>query len=141
MPSLIDGGGETSEAAAPMPPEQATPPRPVAVVTGGSSGIGKAFVAALHSLSKSLRRQLAPLDITVTEVAPPVVDTPAVAHRQVPKMPAEKVIALALAAASKGVAEVYPGRARWLPLLLRIVPSVGEAWWREPESAALRGRP
>lgn len=89
--------------------------------------IYSASKAALHSLSKSLRRQLAPLNITVTEVAPPVVDTPAVAHRPVPKMPAEKVVELALAAASKGVNEVYPGQTRWLPLLLRIAPSFAEA--------------
>lgn len=89
--------------------------------------IYSASKAALHSLSKSLRRQLAPLGISVTEIVPPVVDTPAVAHRQVPKMAAERVVELALAAASKGASEVYPGQARWLPLLLRIAPSFAEA--------------
>ncbi len=88
--------------------------------------IYSASKAALHSLSKSLRRQLAPLNITVTEVAPPVVDTPAVAHRSVPKMSAKDVAEQALAAASKGVKEVYPGQARLLPLLLRIAPSFAE---------------
>ncbi|MBV8240141.1 MAG: SDR family NAD(P)-dependent oxidoreductase [Hyphomicrobiales bacterium] len=85
--------------------------------------IYSASKAALHSLSKSLRRQLAPLNITVTEVAPPAVDTPSTAHRKVPKMAARDVVAEALAAASRGVKEVYPGGARWLPLLLRIAPS------------------
>jgi uncharacterized oxidoreductase len=48
--------------------------------------ICSAAKAALHSLSKSLRRQLAPLNISVTEVAPHLVDTPAVAHRPGAKM-------------------------------------------------------
>lgn len=89
--------------------------------------IYSASKAALHSLSKSLRRQLSPLNITVTEVAPPVVDTPAVAHRKVAKMAASQVAEQALAAAAKGVKEVYPGQARWLPLMLRIAPSLAEA--------------
>ena len=88
--------------------------------------IYSASKAALHSLSKSLRRQLAPLDITVTEVAPPVVDTPAVAHRNVPKMSAKSVAEQTLAAALKGAKEVYPGQARLLPLLLRVAPSFAE---------------
>ena len=88
--------------------------------------IYSASKAALHSLSKSLRRQLAPLNISVTEVAPPVVDTPAVAHRKVPKIPASEVAELALAAAARGAKEVFPGQARWLPLMLRIAPSFAE---------------
>ena len=82
--------------------------------------------AALHSLSKSLRRQLAPLGITVTELLPPVVDTPSVAHRQVPKLPAKQVAAQALAGVRKGRSEVRPGAVRFLPLLLRLWPALGE---------------
>ena len=88
--------------------------------------IYSASKAALHSLSKSLRRQLAPLKITVTEVAPPVVDTPAVAHRDVQKMSAKDVVEQTLTAALKGAKEVYPGQARFLPLLLRVAPSLAE---------------
>jgi uncharacterized oxidoreductase len=88
--------------------------------------IYSASKAALHNLGKSLRRQLRPLDISVTEVLPPVVDTPAVAHRKVAKMSADEVVELALAGAAKRVAEVYPGQARWLPSLLRIAPALAE---------------
>jgi uncharacterized oxidoreductase len=70
---------------------------------------------------------LSALNITVTEVAPPVVDTPAVAHRKVAKMDARQVAEQALSAAARGAKEVYPGPARWLPLLLRIAPSLAEA--------------
>jgi uncharacterized oxidoreductase len=82
--------------------------------------------AALHSLSKSLRRQLAPVGITVTELLPPVVDTPAVAHRDVPKLSPDRVAEQAIRGALAGKAEVLPGSARMLPLLLRLWPGLAE---------------
>ncbi|MBP7338623.1 SDR family NAD(P)-dependent oxidoreductase [Niveispirillum sp.] len=82
--------------------------------------------AALHSLATTLRHDLKPLGITVTEVCPPVVDTPSVRHRQVAKMPPERVVAQTLKAASKGVATIYPGKARFLPLLNRLAPSLAQ---------------
>lgn len=83
--------------------------------------------AGLRSFSKALRRQLEPLNITVTEVAPPVVDTPAVAHRQVSKIPAEPVVRQTLEAVRAGRPYVYPGQVRWLPLMLRIAPALAES--------------
>jgi uncharacterized oxidoreductase len=88
--------------------------------------IYSASKAGLHSYAKALRRQLAPLGIAVTEVLPPVVDTPAVAHREVAKISPGTVVRLALEATSAGKAEVYPGQARFLPLLLRLAPSLAE---------------
>jgi len=82
--------------------------------------------AALHSLSKSLRRQFAPLGITVTELLPPVVDTPSVRHRNVTKLSPDRVAEQALRGAFEGVHEVRPGQTRFLPLLLRIWPSLIE---------------
>jgi uncharacterized oxidoreductase len=82
--------------------------------------------AALHSLSKSLRRQLAPLGISVTELLPPVVDTPAVAHRQVPKLAPERVAEKAIRGALARADEVRPGAVRFLPLMLRLVPGLAE---------------
>lgn len=88
--------------------------------------IYSAAKAALHSFSKALRRQLAPLNITVTELLPPVVDTPAVAHRDVPKLSADAVAEQALRGVRAGVDEVRPGAVRFLPLLLRLAPSLAE---------------
>lgn len=82
--------------------------------------------AALHSLSKSLRVQLAPHRITVTELLPPVVDTPAVAHRAVAKLDPSLVARKAVDGALRGVAEVRPGAARFLPVLLRLAPGFTE---------------
>jgi len=83
--------------------------------------------AGLRSFSKALRRQLQPLGITVTEVAPPVVDTPAVAHRAVGKLSPEVVVRQALEAARAGRPYVYPGQTRFLPLLLRLFPTLAES--------------
>lgn len=82
--------------------------------------------AALHSLSKSLRRQLAPHGISVTELLPPVVDTPSVAHRKVAKLSPDSVAAQALHGALAGKKEVLPGQVRFLPLLLRLFPGLAE---------------
>lgn len=82
--------------------------------------------AALHSLSKSLRRQFAPLGISVTELIPPVVDTPATVHRNVSKRSAAAVADQALHGALNAREEVRPGAVRFLPALLRIAPGLAE---------------
>ncbi len=53
--------------------------------------------AGLRSFTKALRRQLASTGILVIEVAPAAVDTPSVAYRNTPKLPAERVVREALA--------------------------------------------
>lgn len=83
--------------------------------------------AGLRAFTKALRRQLAGQGITVTDVAPPVVDTPATAHRAVGKLSPERMVSQVLDAAFKGRPEVYPGQARWLPLMLRLAPAWIEA--------------
>jgi len=62
----------------------------------------------------------------VTEVAPPAVDTRPSRTATSPKMPARELVAQTLTAASRDVKEVYTGRARWLPLFLRIASSLME---------------
>ena len=78
--------------------------------------------AGLRAFTKALRRQLAGQGITVTDVAPPSVDTPATAHYQADKLSPEHVAEMTLLAAFKGQIEVYPGQARWLPLMMRLAP-------------------
>lgn len=82
--------------------------------------------AALHSFAKALRRQLEPKRITVTELLPPVVDTPATAHRSVAKLTAGSVADHAVGAVLAGHEECRPGQVKFLPLLPRIAPSLAE---------------
>lgn len=119
--------------AALLPGLQRGAPSALVIITSGyalapatRAPLYSASKAALRSLSKALRRQLAGKGVTVTEVAPPVVDTPAVAHRNVKKIAPETVVRQTLAAVDSGRAEVYPGAARWLPLLLRLAPGLAE---------------
>lgn len=109
-------------------------PSSIVIVTSGyglspatRAPIYSAAKAGLRSFSKSLRRQLVPAGIGVTEVAPPLVDTPAVAHVNASKISSEQVVKMTLAAVRAGRNEVYPGVVRWLPLLLRIAPSFAES--------------
>jgi uncharacterized oxidoreductase len=82
--------------------------------------------AGLRAFTKALRRQLSASGIRVIEVAPPLVDTPAVAHRRGVKLSPERVVSETLRAMREGRTEVYPGRTRLLPLLLRIAPRTCE---------------
>jgi uncharacterized oxidoreductase len=78
--------------------------------------------AGLRAFVKALRRQLSATGIRVIEVAPPVVDTPAVAHRNAAKLSPERVVQDTLMALDKGKTEVLPGAVRFLPALLRLAP-------------------
>lgn len=82
--------------------------------------------AGLRAFTKALRRQLASFGIRVVEVLPPVVDTPATAHRQVRKVPPQAVVEATLSAVARGRDEVLIGQTRWLPALLRLAPATAE---------------
>jgi uncharacterized oxidoreductase len=82
--------------------------------------------AGLRAFSKALRRQVGPLGITVVEVIPPLVDTPAVAHREGKKISPQAVAAATLSALASGRSEVLIGRVRSLPLLMRMAPGLAE---------------
>jgi uncharacterized oxidoreductase len=84
--------------------------------------IYSAAKAGLHMFAKALRYQLKPTGITVTEVLPPAVDTPAIAHRKVPKLSPAFVAQKTLEAAQSGRPEVYLGQTKMLPVMLRIAP-------------------
>ncbi|MBB5358518.1 putative oxidoreductase [Rhodanobacter sp. ANJX3] len=113
-----------------LPAVRRASPSAIVVVTSGyamaASTRGPVYSAAkfgLRGFAKALRRQLAGHGVTVTEVLPPLVDTPAVAHRSGTKVSATSVAELALTAVANGKSEVHPGAVRWLPFGLRMAPS------------------
>jgi uncharacterized oxidoreductase len=121
--------GAINVTAALLPALKAAPKANLVMVTSGyalapatRAPVYSAAKSGLRSFTKALRRQLRSSTIAVTEVVPPLVDTPAVAHRKGPKISAEAVVAETLAAIRANRTEVYPGRARLLPLLLRLAP-------------------
>jgi uncharacterized oxidoreductase len=126
--------GAIQVTAALLPALKASPKGEIVMITSGyalapatRAPVYSAAKSGLRSFTKALRRQLAPSNIAVVEVLPPLVDTPAVAHRRGRKIAAEKVVAETLAALREGRTEVYPGRTRLLPLLLRLAPRAMEA--------------
>ena len=117
-----------------LPALRATAPSNIIMMSSGyglapatRAPLYSASKAGLRSFTKALRRQLEGQGITITDVAPPSVDTPATAHYQAEKMRAEQVVQAALIGAARGRSEVYPGKARWLPWLLRLAPRAAEA--------------
>lgn len=80
--------------------------------------------AALHSFSKSLRYQLADTPVRVVEAILPLVDTPMTEGRGGRKLSPVKVAAEVIAQAAAGRDEIYVGKAKILPLLARLAPSV-----------------
>lgn len=78
--------------------------------------------AGLHGFAEGLRRQLDPRGIHVLEVMPPVVDTPATAHRDVRKVAPEAVAAATLDALAARRPSALIGATRFLPALLRLAP-------------------
>lgn len=80
--------------------------------------------AGLHSFSQSLRYQLEPMDIRVIEAILPLVATPMTAGRGSGKMDAGAAARAILSGIAQGRDEVRVGKARLLPLLIRIAPSI-----------------
>lgn len=112
-----------------LPVLRASSPSHIIMVSSGyglvpatRAPVYSASKAGLRSFTKALRRQLTGQGVTVTDVAPPAVDTPAAAGYAGKKISAEQVAELTLAAAWRGQDEVYPGETRWLPLMMRLAP-------------------
>jgi uncharacterized oxidoreductase len=129
----INLGGPIQLIASFLPALRAAAPSNIIVVSSGyalapatRAPIYSASKAGLHSFCKALRRQLASLRIGVTEVAPPLVDTPSVSHIGGTKLSSEDVARAALDGVRRGRPYVLPGTVRWLPLLLRIAPALAE---------------
>lgn len=80
--------------------------------------------AALHSASQCLRYQLAGTDVGVSEVLLPLVDTPMTEGRGADKLSPQDAAAAILDGVAAERAEIYVGKARMLPVLLRLAPGL-----------------
>ncbi len=112
-----------------LPVLRASAPAQIIMVSSGyglvpstRAPVYSASKAGLRSFTKALRRQLKGHGVTITDVAPPAVDTPAAAGYDGKKLSPQQVADLTLAAAWRGQEEVYPGETRWLPLMMRLAP-------------------
>ncbi|NQU56819.1 MAG: SDR family NAD(P)-dependent oxidoreductase [Rhodospirillales bacterium] len=88
------------------------------------SAVYCATKAALHSISQSLRYQLAETQVGVTEVILPLVDTPMTQGRGSRKMTAEQVARGIISGIEADRKEIYLGIARLLPLMQRLAPGI-----------------
>ncbi|MDP3907553.1 SDR family NAD(P)-dependent oxidoreductase [Novosphingobium sp.] len=95
-----------------------------ALVTPTRSPTYGAAKAGLHGFAEGLRRQLQLRNVHVLEVLPPAVDTPAIAHRDVPKVSPEAVADATIAALKARRPTAMIGAVRWLPWLLRLAPGI-----------------
>jgi len=89
-----------------------------------NSAVYCATKSAIHSLSQSLRYQLADTNIRVMEVILPLVDTPMTTGRGNRKLTSDEAAAQIVRGIKCGKGEIYIGKARMLPLMLRIAPSL-----------------
>ena len=82
--------------------------------------------AGLYAFSRSLRDQLAPTNVKVFVVFPPLVDTEITQGRGRNKMPVDRFVHGMLREIGKGKFEVCVGQARYLWTLNRMAPGVAE---------------
>lgn len=88
------------------------------------SAIYCATKAAIHSVSQSLRYQLADTPVSVFEAIMPLVDTPMTAGRGKGKISGEEAARQIIEGINKNRAEIFVGKTKFLPLLMRISPSL-----------------
>lgn len=89
-----------------------------------SSPVYCASKAALHNFSQSLRYQLADTGVKVSEVILPLVDTPMTAGRGSGKISPQQAAREIIKGIERGLDEIYVGKARMMPLMLRIWPGM-----------------
>jgi uncharacterized oxidoreductase len=82
--------------------------------------------AAVHSLARSLRAELAASGIRVVEVLPPLVDTGPVADVDVPKLSPGSVADAIIAGLERDRDEIRVGRVRQLAPIARLAPSLAD---------------
>ena len=111
-----------------------TSTKPHIVVIGSGYGwsptsrapVYSATKAGLRAFVKSLRAQLRPSGVHVMEVVPPVVDTPAVAHKAGPKLAPSRLAFATLEGLDRQLPVVFAGQTRLIPFLLRLAPGALE---------------
>lgn len=96
----------------------------LAIFPKTTSAVYCASKAAIHSLSQSLRYQLANSPIQVSEVILPLVDTPMTAGRGTGKIQPQQAASAIINGIEKGRDEIYIGKAKLLPLMVRIWPGL-----------------
>lgn len=89
-----------------------------------ASAVYCASKAALRSFAQSLRGQLAPHGVHVVDVTLPLVDTPMTAGRGRNKLSATQAARQIFDGLASERHELYVGKARWLPLLMRLSPAL-----------------
>jgi uncharacterized oxidoreductase len=82
--------------------------------------------AAVHSLARSLRAELAPNGIGVFEVLPPLVDTGPVNDVDVPKLSPGSVADALIAGVERDRDEIRVGQVRQLVPIARLAPRLGD---------------
>ncbi len=96
-----------------------------------SSPVYCASKAGLRSFTKSLRAQWAAQGWRVIEALPPLVDTDMTRGRGHAKLAPEAAAAQLLSGVERGQSEIDIGATRWLRLLLRLSPALGERVLRD----------
>jgi uncharacterized oxidoreductase len=101
----------------------------VVIVSSGLAYVPMSFLgtycatkAAIHFVTMSLRLQLAPLNIRVVEVLPPVVDTDLAKEATIAKMPPDKFAKIFLEKLSKGENVMNIGQTAGLEKFSRFLP-------------------
>jgi len=89
-----------------------------------NSAIYCATKAAIHSFSQSLRYQLAETNIHVIEAIMPLVDTAMTAGRGSGKISPESAAEQIIQGINRNRAEIYVGKTKLLPLLMRLSPAL-----------------
>jgi uncharacterized oxidoreductase len=82
--------------------------------------------AAVHSLARSLRAELAAQGIRVYELLPPMVDTELRPDLDVPRIPVSEVVDAALDGLGRNREEIPVGRVKWLRVAARLSPALAD---------------
>lgn len=96
-----------------------------------NSAIYCATKAAIHSYSQSLRNQLIDTEILIQEVILPLIDTPMTRGRGSNKMSADEAARQIIKGIYKKSPEIYVGKAKLLPFLMRLSPSLVKSIMRK----------